>query len=83
MTEPDTGQKISVNFKQLHDLTLTIVAALSREHREASGLEGMLACGLCVARFANGPDMSDDEEIKFVQDMVEWVGAYFTKGTPS
>lgn len=50
--------------------------------REGSPLGyGILACALTISKLSNpGEELSQLEEIKFIQDLSEWVATYWGEG---
>ena len=73
------GTQITASFPETEKLASVILNALSEEG--ASIGYGLLACSLTMSRLLNtGKAVSDEEEIKFIQSIMEWTGSYFTDG---
>ena len=67
-----------LSYGKTHDLCMKILSALGEETFEY----GMAGCALAIGRLskAGEPNLLPDEEIKFVQDMLDWVAAYWGAG---
>ena len=71
-----SGTMTQASYTEVNTLAGVILHALS-DHEASIGM-GMLACLLTVARLLNpGVELSDEKEIKFIEDAMDWGGAYF------
>lgn len=70
-------QSINMSYPQTHDLSVRLLSTLQSVHAPIS--YSMLACALTLGRLANmgGKDLGEEEEIKFVQDTMDWTRAYW------
>ena len=70
---------MQVSFTLVDKLSRAIMSALVGS--ECSIGQGAMACAMSIGRLLNpGKTLSDEVEIKFVEDMMEWVGMYFVEG---
>jgi len=70
------GPITTASYNTTNSLATVVLKALSGE--EASIGYGLLACALTMCRLLNpGKELKDEEEIEFVQAIMEWGGAYF------
>ena len=75
MVDP-SGQLTSASYTDTNKLANTLLRTLADQ--EASIGYGMLACALTICRLLNTGDMLEDEdEIGFIEALMEWSGAYF------
>ncbi len=75
MIDP-AGTMTEASFTEVNKLTGVVLHSLS-DHDASIGM-GMLACLLTVCRLLNtGTELSDEREIKFIEDAMDWTGAYF------
>ena len=66
----------TASFPETESHAQIIIRALA--DKEISIGHGLLACSLTMCRLLNpGEELSDDEEISFIQALMEWTGAYF------
>lgn len=71
---------MTANYGKVHDLAQTILGALQEQDTTIG--YGRLACALALGRLATvGDVLDDDTEIKFIEDVSEWVGMYFGAGS--
>ena len=69
----------TASFAQTNLLASAVLKTLAE--REASIGYGILACALTIGRLLNtGKVLADNEEIKFVEAMMDWTSAYFVNG---
>lgn len=66
----------SFSFDKTHDLANQIVQDMAEANVEVGYCA--LACALVIARiFSVEKNLSDEQEVKFIEDLTDWVGAYF------
>lgn len=69
----------TASFPETEKHASIIIGALA--DKEVSIGQGLLACCLTMCRLLNPTkDLRDEEEIEFIQALMEWLGAYFTEG---
>ena len=69
--------EVSASFQRTHELCGVVIGALAGSGSEVG--YGVLACGLAIGRlYTTDKNMTDSEEVKFIEDLMDWVGAYFT-----
>lgn len=71
-------QMVSADFSTVDEIAFHIAENLL-DNEVPSGY-AIMACGLLMGRLLNGAK-STEEEIKFVEDVVGWAGAYHAGGT--
>ena len=77
-----SGTQTTASYNSTNELAGILLRTLAEE--EASIGYGMLACALTLCRLQNtGDERTDDEEIDFIQALMEWTGAYFAAPTGS
>ena len=77
MIDPNVTTQAS--YPETNRLANVVLKALAGE--DASIGYGQLACALTLARLSNtGQVLEDGVEIKYVEDLMEWTGAYFGQG---
>ena len=75
MVDP-SGQQTTASYKDVNKLANVVLKTLAES--ETSIGYGMLACALTICRLLNtGEELDDNEEIKFIEALMEWAGAYF------
>lgn len=73
------NETVTVPFGKTHSDSLLIINTLSEKGCELG--EGILACALAIARmYTVDNHLTDEEEIEFIQDLTDWVSAYFIEG---
>lgn len=75
--EYDSGSNVSVSYPKTHSLAQTVLGSLGDEPIGYS----ILACALAIGRMSN-PErrLSKEEEMKFIQSIMEFVEAYWVEG---
>ena len=69
----------TASYGQTNALASAVLKTLAE--REATIGYGMLACALTIGRLLNpGKVLADDDEIKFIEALMDWAGAYFNVG---
>lgn len=64
------------SFQRTHELAGVVVNALAENDAELG--YSVLACALAIGRmYTTDQHMSDEEEVKFIEDLTDWVSAYF------
>lgn len=73
----DPATQATASFHETEVLAKKILSTLADE--EASIGYGLLGCSLVICRLlTTGKNVSDQDEIEFIQALMEWTGAYFT-----
>ena len=71
-----SASSIQVSFAKTEEVAETVVGALASANVPLG--YGILGCALAILRLSLSKDsLSAEEEIKFVQDLTDWVGAYW------
>ena len=77
---PDIGASlIKADFQTAHDVSTKLMGVLA-DSRTSVGY-GMLGCALTLGRLSRLENQMDqDEEIQFIQDLTQFIGAYWGEG---
>lgn len=77
---PDIGASlIKADFQKTHNISTKLLGMLADS--QVSVGYGMLGCALTLGRLARLEDqMEQDEEIQFIQDLTQFIGAYWGDG---
>lgn len=70
---------IKADFQTTHDISSKLLGVLA-DSKVSVGY-GMLGCALTLGRLARLEDqMKQEEEIQFIQDLTQFIGAYWGDG---
>ena len=70
---------ISASFKTADDLSIALLETMAAKDVPVG--YGLLACGLTICRLMNPQEkLSEEEEIKFTEELMNWVTAYHGAG---
>ena len=69
-----TTTHTTVDYNEVHEVSVELLKMLQMSGSSVS--VGASALALSLGRCLTPNPMSDDEEIKFVQDALEWTGMY-------
>lgn len=65
---------LTIPLAETHRLSMAVVHLLERETIGSA----IAACGLTIARLCNPTArLTEEQEIKFVQELMEWAGSYW------
>ena len=70
--------KVEIDMQEIHELSLDILTFLEEEGCNIS--QGVAVCGMSIGRLLSNKAMSADEEMAFIQAVVEFGATYFTGG---
>jgi hypothetical protein len=73
------GVRVEFDMEEVHNLSVDLLGLL--EDEKVTIALGMAALGLSIGRLASPAVLDQPTEIKFTQDLMEWLGMYFNEGT--
>ena len=78
MEAPSGASITHVSYSATNEVAMVILQAL----QDVPSKYALLGSALVIGRTANpNGKLSAAEEVKFVEDLVEWVNAYFVEGS--
>lgn len=78
---PPEGEEFTVSFNTTHKYSVEILRHL--EARQATEGYAILACLLTIGRLASPDELDEEGEVAFIQDAMDFVGAYWGEGDES
>lgn len=69
-------ESITVSSEDVSDLAQTVMKALIDD--EALYGESVCACAVVMGRLMAPREINSEEEMKFMQDIIEWAGLYWS-----
>lgn len=69
---------VSVDLGEAQAVTLGLLQAL--DTNDVSVGLGIAGTALCLGKLLSPTAMDNEQSSKFLQDLLEWLGAYFTEG---
>jgi hypothetical protein len=70
--------RIQADHERVHETSLTLLSKL-RAEKVPYGY-AMLGVALTLGRLQAGRKLSQEEEVEFITNVMEWCGAYFFEG---
>lgn len=69
---------VQIDFEEAHSASVGLLDFLEAHNTKVS--LAVVAMVLSVGRLLAPEDVSDEDEVKFVQSMLDFMGAYYAKG---
>ena len=70
--------KVAFDLQEVHNVSVDLLS-LMEEDRITMAM-GIAALALSIGRLASEKELSQEQEVKFCQDLMEWLGMYFHEG---
>lgn len=68
--------KVSVDAQEVHELSVELMHFLEESHAEVG--TGIFALAMTLGRLVAPRILQEDEELEFIQNLMEYSGLYFT-----
>lgn len=80
MTDPVDANwaNVELAYADVHKLSLELIDHMMNQDTEVP--LGLVAVGMTLGRLFAPGVLQPEEESKFIQDILDWCGAYFAKG---
>lgn len=76
---PEGFTKVSFDFIEIHELSLRVLQSL--EDAQVEVPKAVLGLALSMGRVMSPDILSDADEVKFLQAIIEWGSTYFAPGS--
>lgn len=81
-TENTNGMtRIQFDFQKVHEKSVDVLTMMEDSRTEVS--IGIVALALSLGRLLSPEILKDEEEVKFIQALIEFGGTYFAEGVPN
>lgn len=77
-SESAIGVRVEFDMEEVHNISVDLLTMM--EEDKITMALGVAALALSIGRLCSDKVLSIDEEIKFSQDLMEYLGMYFHEG---
>jgi hypothetical protein len=81
LTTETERELVTVNMEEVHKTSLDILELLEEDDVELK--LGLVAIALTFGRVASPKVLTQEEEVKFLENILEYIGLYFVEGEPN
>ena len=69
------------DYGKTHEISMLLLETMER--KQISRAYGMLGCALSLGRLSSDHELDDEEEVRFIEDIMHYIGAYWPEGGES